>query len=214
MKHPTPYTLALLVLFILIAAWSGWHPKDNFIWWLEVFPALIGAGLLVATYRQFSFTPLSYTLVLLHSSILFIGGHYTYAEMPLFTWLKEVLDLSRNHFDRVGHIAQGFIPVMLCRELLWRTSPLKTSPRWLFFLCLSVAMAISAWYELLEWQVSVWSGSRADEFLALQGDIWDTQWDMALAGFGATAALLLLGRWQTRQILEMENKATAASQNQ
>lgn len=186
-KHP----LSLLVLFLFVLIWSGYQPHDYFTWLLEVAPALLGVFLLVATHRRFPLTPLAYTLIFFHALILLIGGHYTYAEVPAFNWLRDTFHLSRNHFDRLGHFAQGFVPALLAREVLLRTSPL-TRGRWLSFLVVCIALAISAAYELLEWAVAAWTGSAADAFLGTQGDPWDTQKDMCIALVGAVAALILL----------------------
>ena len=192
----------LLVVVLAVLVWSGVAPKDRFTWFLEVAPVLIALPLLLATRRRFPFTPLAYALMAVHAVILMVGGHYTYAEMPLFNWLRDVLDLSRNHYDRLGHIAQGFIPAILAREILLRRSPLRPG-KWLFFLVASVCLAISACYELIEWWVAVASGDEAVAFLATQGDVWDTQWDMFLALLGALSSLLLLSRWHDRQLLEL-----------
>jgi putative membrane protein len=193
------FPLLVLVAFIVALAWSGIAPRDRFTWVLEVFPAVIGAVVLVATYRRFRFTSLVYGLMWVHALILLAGGHYTYAEMPLFDWLRDVLGLARNHYDRLGHVAQGFIPALVVREVLLRTSPLRPG-RWLFFLVVCVCLALSAVYELLEMAVAVTTGESAEAFLALQGDVWDTQKDMALALIGAVAALLTLGRVQDRAV--------------
>jgi len=192
----------LLVVVVIVLVWSGIAPKDRFTWFLEVAPVLIALPLLLATRRRFPFTPLAYALMAVHAVILMVGGHYTYAEMPLFNWLRDALDLSRNHYDRVGHIAQGFVPAIAAREILLRRSPLRPG-KWLFFLVASVCLAISACYELIEWWVAVASGDEAVAFLATQGDVWDTQWDMFLALLGALSSLLLLSRWHDRQLLEL-----------
>ena len=192
-----PISLALGVLVVL--AWSGIAPHDRFTWYLEVAPVLVALPLLAATWRRFPFTPLVYALIALHAVILMVGGHYTYAEMPLFNWLREALDLSRNHYDRVGHLAQGFVPALIAREILLRRSQLVPG-KWLFFLVTCVCLAISASYELVEWWVAVASGDEAVAFLATQGDIWDTQWDMFLALLGAVSSQLLLGPWHDRQL--------------
>jgi len=191
-----------LVLVLAVLVWSGIRPKDGFIWLLEVAPVLIALPLLVLTWRRFPFTPLAYGLMAIHAMILMVDGHYTYAEMPLFNWLRDTLDLARNHYDRVGHIAQGFIPAMVAREILLRRSPLKPG-KWLFFLTACICLAISAFYEMIEWWVAVASGDEAVAFLATQGDVWDTQWDMFLALLGALSSLILLGRWHDRQLARM-----------
>ncbi len=185
--------IGLLAIFMAVLIWSAIAPFDYFIWLLEVFPALLGLLLLIATYHRFRFTTFTYTAILIHCIILMIGGHYTYAEMPLFDWLQQQFDLARNYYDRVGHIAQGFFPAIVAREILLRRSPLAPG-KWLFFIVTSICLAISACYELIEWWVAIASGTAADAFLATQGDIWDTQWDMFLALLGAIAAQLLFGR--------------------
>lgn len=189
--------LTLLALFMLVLTWSAIAPFDYFIWLLEVFPALLGLGVLLATYRRFTFTSFAYIAMLLHAIILMVGGHYTYAEMPLFDWLQEQFDLARNYYDRVGHIAQGLFPAIVAREILLRLSPLKPG-RWLFFIIICICLAISAFYELIEWWVAVATGTAADAFLATQGDVWDTQWDMFLALLGAITAQLMFGRLHNR----------------
>jgi putative membrane protein len=199
---PRPYYLALLGLTLAVLIWSGIAPKDRFTWFLEVLPVLVGLPLLLATRWRFPFTPLAYGLMVLHGVILMVGGHYTYAEMPLFDWIRDSYGLARNHYDRLGHVAQGFIPAIVAREILLRASPLKPG-RWLFFLTTSVCLAISAFYEMIEWWVAVASGDEAVAFLATQGDVWDTQWDMFLALLGALSSQLLLGRWHDRQLARL-----------
>lgn len=186
-------------IYLAVLVWSGIAPKDFYIWFLEVLPALIGAGVLVATRRRFPLTPLVYILILVHSLILMQGGHYTYAEEPFFNWLKEIIGWPRNNYDKLGHFAQGFIPAMVTREILLRKA-VVSGRGWLNFLVVSVCLAISAFYELLEWWVAVLSGSAADSFLATQGYVWDTQSDMGLALLGAIMALLLLARIHDRQL--------------
>jgi putative membrane protein len=191
-----------LLATLLVLAWSGIAPKDRFTWFLEVAPVLIALPLLILTRRVFPLTALAYGLLALHGAILMIGGHYTYAEMPLFNWLRDSFDLARNHYDRVGHIAQGFIPGIVAREILLRRSPLQPG-KWLFFLTTCFCLAFSAFYEMIEWWVAVGSGDDAVAFLATQGDVWDTQWDMFLALCGALSSQLLLGRWHDRQLAEL-----------
>jgi putative membrane protein len=192
-----PRWLLLAVLAVLV--WSGVAPKDRLTWFLEVAPVLIALPLLLATRRMFPFTPLAYWLLAAHALILMVGGHYTYAEMPLFNWLRDAFELSRNHYDRLGHIAQGFIPAIVAREILLRRSPLLPG-KWLFFIVTSVCLAISAFYEMIEWWVAIGSGDEAVAFLATQGDAWDTQWDMFLALLGALSSQLLLRRRHDRQL--------------
>ena len=196
---PTSLRL-LLVSLTAILVWSGIGPREIGTWWLEAAPVLIGIPILVATYRRFPLTPLAYVLVWLHAIILMIGGHYTYAEVPLFNWVRDTFGLARNHYDRIGHFAQGFVPVILAREILLRTSPLRPG-KWLFFLVCCVALAISAFYELIEWWAALLtSPETGTAFLGTQGDVWDTQWDMFLALVGAVAAQLCLGKLQQKQI--------------
>ncbi|GAB4551480.1 MAG: hypothetical protein Tsb0017_01320 [Geothermobacteraceae bacterium] len=194
-----PATLVWLALFAAALAWSGWRPYDRFTWFLEVAPALIALVLLAATRRRFPLTPLCYGLILLHSVILMVGGKYTYAQVPLFNWLKDVLDLGRNHYDKVGHLAQGFIPALVAREILLRTSPLQRGG-WLFTIVTCICLAVSAFYELIEWWVAELSGTAAEAFLGTQGYVWDTQSDMFMALVGAICGQLLLARLQDRQL--------------
>lgn len=203
MNSDRPYYVGLLTVLSVITLWSAIAPLDRFTWWLEIFPILIALPLLVLTGRRFPFSRLAYGLMLVHATILLIGGHYTYAEMPLFNWLRDTYDLSRNHYDRLGHLAQGFIPAIVAREILLRTSPLQPG-KWLFFLVTCVCLAISACYEFLEWWVALASGSDATAFLATQGDVWDTQWDMLLALIGSIVAQLSLGRLHDRSMARIK----------
>ncbi|MEK6289556.1 MAG: DUF2238 domain-containing protein [Acidobacteriota bacterium] len=197
---PQPIGLRLLWLAVaVIFVWSAIRPHDYFTWLLEVFPAIIGAAVLALTYRRFPLTPLAYTLIALHMIILMVGGHYTYAEVPLGNWIRDRFGLSRNHYDRVGHFAQGFVPAMIAREVLLRLNVLKRG-RWLFVVVVSVCLAISALYELLEWIVSALTGSAGDAFLGTQGDVFDTQKDMALALLGAVTALITLSKLHDEQL--------------
>jgi putative membrane protein len=189
----------LLLASGIVFIWSAINPHDYYTWGLEVFPAVIALFILVPTYKRFRLTRMLYLLITIHAVILIVGGHYTYAEVPLGNWARDTFDLTRNHYDRIGHFAQGFIPAMVARELLIRTSPLKPG-KWLFALIVLSCLGISAFYELLEWWVAEFSGTAADAFLGTQGDVWDTQKDMALAGLGATIALLTLGRIHDRAL--------------
>lgn len=191
--------VGLSLAFFAAAAWSASSPRDKFTWWLEVLPALAGFAILAATRRRFPFTSLVYILIFLHALILLVGGHYTYEHVPLFDWVRDTFGLARNNFDRVGHFAQGFVPAMITREILLRRTPLQRGG-WLFFLVFCVCMTISASYELIEWRVSVATGSAGDAFLGTQGDPWDTQEDMATALIGAVLAQLTLARLQDRQL--------------
>lgn len=195
----------LLALLVPIVAWSAWAPKDRFTWWLEVLPALLGAPVLLATYRRFPLTDLAYVLLWVHACILLVGGHYTYAEVPLFNDLRELFHGARNDFDRLGHFWQGFGPAIVAREVILRTSPLRKG-KWLSFLTVCFCLALSAAYELVEWRVAVATGTAADAFLGSQGDPWDTQNDMAMALIGALAALLLLSRLHDRQMARLAAK--------
>ena len=183
--------IILLILTILLFIWSGINPKEYFTWFLEVLPAVIGMLLLIFTYKKFRFTRLLYILIFFHLAILIIGGHYTYAEVPLFDHIKEMFGQSRNNYDKLGHFAQGFVPAMIVREILIRKNVVN-GRKWLNFIIVSICIAISAVYELIEWLVSVLSGEGGDSFLGTQGYIWDTQSDILYATIGAIAALLLL----------------------
>lgn len=188
-----------MTIFLAVLIWSGINPKDYLTWILEVTPALIALGLLIATRKRFRFTQLAYTLILVHSIILMVGGHYTYAEVPLFDWVKEAFGLARNNYDRLGHLAQGFIPAIVAREILIRNQVIQ-GRAWLSFLVVCVCLAISAIYELVEWWVAVLAGASSEAFLGTQGDVWDTQSDMAWALFGSILAIILLSRIHDRQI--------------
>ncbi len=193
----------LLVVGALALAVSGVAPHDRLTWLLEVAPILIAVPVLIASARRFPLTPLAYRLIFLHALILMLGGHYTYAEVPLGDWVADALGLARNPYDRLGHLAQGFVPALVVREILIRRSPLRPG-KWLAFLVVCVCLAISAAYELVEWWSALLGGENADAFLGTQGDQWDTQWDMFTALVGAVAALALLGRLHDRQIARLE----------
>lgn len=189
----------LLILVVISLCISSFHPYDRTTWLLEVFPILIALPLLAATYRRFPLTPLLYRLMFVHSLILIVGGHYTYARVPAGAWVQHLFDLSRNHFDRLGHFAQGFVPAMISREILLRRSPLRPG-KWLFFLVVCVCLAFSACYEFIEWWSAVIMGEAATDFLGTQGDTWDTQWDMFLALVGAVIAQMTLSRYHDREL--------------
>lgn len=193
----------LLVVGAAALLVSGIAPHDRLTWLLEVAPILIAVPVLVATARRFPLTPLAYRLIFVHALILMLGGHYTYAEVPLGDWVADALGLARNPYDRLGHLAQGFVPAIVVREILIRRSPLRPG-KWLTFLVVCVCLAISAAYELVEWWSALLGGENADAFLGTQGDQWDTQWDMFTALVGAIAALALLGRYHDRQIARLE----------
>ncbi len=197
--------IALAVALLALAV-SGVGPKDRLTWLMEVAPVLVAIPVLVATRRAFPLTPLLYALLAAHAAILCLGGHYTYAEVPLGFWVRDALGLARNHYDRLGHLTQGFVPALVAREVLLRTSPLRRG-RWLFVLVTAVALAISALYEFVEWGAALALGQSADAFLGTQGDPWDTQWDMFLAFLGAMAAQLTLSRAQDRQLAALARGA-------
>jgi putative membrane protein len=196
-----PAAFLALVAVALVA--SGIRPYDRLTWVLEVLPVLIAAPLLVATYRRFPLTPLAYGLIALHGLVLVLGAHYTYARVPLGFWMQDAFDFTRNHYDRIGHLMQGFGPAIIIRELLIRTSPLAPG-KWLFTIVLFAVLGVSATYEFTEWWAALAGGEAAGAFLGTQGDVWDTQWDMFLAGCGAVAAQLLLARMHDRQLAAVD----------
>lgn len=186
----------------VVFLWSAVGPRDPFTWFLEILPVLIGVPLLAFTWRRFPLTTLAYVLVTIHALILMVGGHYTYAQVPLFNWIRDAFGLARNHFDRVGHFAQGFVPAILAREILLRRTPFRPGG-WLFFMVTSICLALSALYELFEWGVAVATGTAAEAFLGTQGDVWDTQKDMAMCLVGAVTALLILSRAHDRALARL-----------
>ena len=185
-----------IAVFSAVLVWSGIGPKDRLTWVLEVAPAVIGAVVLAATYRRFTLTPLLYWLILVHSIILMVGGHYTYAEVPYFDGL---LGSTRNEYDKLGHFAQGFVPALIAREIVIRLDVIR-SEGWRNFFIVSFCLGLSAFYELIEWWVALISEEAADAFLGTQGYVWDTQSDMAYALLGAISALLLLRRWHDKEL--------------
>jgi putative membrane protein len=189
----------LVTAVVVLLAVSGLRPFDRLTWLLEVAPVFLGLPLLLLTARSFPLTPLAYRLLFLHALVLIPGGHYSYAEVPLGFWAQELFGFARNHYDRLGHFAQGFVPAIIVREVLMRRSPLRPG-RWLFFLTLCVCLSISACYEFIEWWAALLGGASADAFLGTQGDPWDTQWDMFLALLGATTSQLALARVHDRQL--------------
>ncbi len=193
-----------LITFTIVFIWSGIEPKDRLTWGLEVAPAVIALAVIIYTYRSFKLTPFVYVLILLHCILLMVGGHYTYAEVPLFEYLKEPLGFTRNNFDKLGHLMQGFVPALVAREILIRKS-IIVHAGWRDFFILSFCLAVSAFYEIIEWWVALASGESAEAFLGTQGYIWDTQSDMWLAMVGALVALLLLGKVHDRQIEALKN---------
>lgn len=197
--------VAWVTTFLVFLVWSAIYPKDYIVWALEVSPAVIGFIVLLATYRSFPLTPLLYILILIHCIVLMVGGHYTYAEVPLFEYLKPVLGFERNNFDKLGHFLQGFVPALVAREILVRKSIIPSS-KWRNFFIVCFCLAFSALYELIEWLVALFSDATADAFLGAQGYIWDTQSDMAFALVGAIAALALLGRTHDRQLRKLASQ--------
>jgi putative membrane protein len=198
-----PWLLLLTVLGFLIV--SGIDPQaDRLTWFMETLPVMIGAVVLIATYTRFPLTPLTYHLIALHAFVLMVGGYYTYAEVPLFNGLRDDLGLARNHYDRIAHVVQGFVPAIIAREVLIRLSCLKPGG-WLFLLTTAFCLAFSALYELIEWAAAIFTESGATAFLGTQGDPWDTQWDMFLALCGAICAQLLLSAWHNHQIETLQN---------
>ena len=192
-------TTCLLAAVLAVVIWSGIAPKDRVTWWLEVTPALLGLIVLFVLRNKFRFTPLLQTLIALHMMLLAVGGHYTYAEVPLGQWIGDALHLGRNHYDRLGHFAQGLVPTLIAREIVIRYEIIQKRG-WTAFFVVCSAMAISAAYELIEWITAEIYGKNADAFLGGQGDIWDTQKDMACALVGAVCALVFLSHWHDRQI--------------
>lgn len=194
-----PERLTLLAATLAALAVTAIRPHDYPTWLMEVTPVFIALPVLIASYRRFPLTPLLYRLLFLHGLILMLGGHYTYAEVPLGYWLKDLFGFARNHYDRIGHFAQGFVPAILAREILLRCSPLQPG-KWLAFLVVCVCMTVSVCYEFIEWWAALLGGEAADAFLGTQGDVWDTQWDMFMCLVGAAASLVLLTRIHSRQL--------------
>lgn len=190
---------ALLALVGCVLLWSAIAPHDRLTWFMEVIWVLAGIPLLVATRRRFPLTRLLYWLLAIHAAILVYGGQYTYAETPLGDWARDAFGLARNHYDRLGHFAQGFVPAILARELLLRLTPLRRGG-WLFYLVCAACLSFSAFFEFIEWWAALVMGGDADAYLATQGDVWDTQWDMFLALCGSVAAQVLLARVHDRQL--------------
>jgi len=197
--------LVLLVVAAICLVLSRIGAVEPGTWLMEVFPIFVAVPVLIATARRFPLTPLVYRLIFLHALILMLGGHYTYARVPLGFWIQDALDLSRNHYDRIGHFAQGFVPAMIAREILLRRSPLKPG-KWLFFIVTCICLAVSAGYEFIEWLAAILGGSSAESFLGTQGDVWDTQWDMFMALLGAITAQLLLSRIHDHQLARIASR--------
>jgi len=208
MTRREPAILLIATIVALVVSRVGALEPGT--WVLEVFPIFLALPVLIATSRRFPLTPLVYRLLFVHALILMVGGHYTYAKVPLGFWVQDALGLARNHYDRLGHLAQGFVPAIVAREVLLRRSPLQRG-KWLAFLVVCICLAISASYELIEWLAAVLGGSAADAFLGTQGDVWDTQWDMFMALIGAIFALLLLSRVHDRQLERLDGRLSEAS---
>jgi putative membrane protein len=192
-----------LFIFCAVFIWSAINPKDYFTWFLEVVPAIIALFILTFTYKEFKFTSLVYTLILIHCIILMVGGHYTYAQVPAFDFIKEFFNQDRNNYDKIGHFAQGFIPAMVAREIIIRKNIINIEA-WRNFFIVCFCLAFSAFYELIEWWVAIFSSDSADDFLGTQGYIWDTQSDMAWALFGAVLALIILSKYHSKQLLNIK----------
>lgn len=190
---------AWIGIFTAVLFWSAIDPKDYLTWFLEVLPAVTGAGILWFTRHRYPLTRLAYVLILVHSVVLIVGGHYTYAEVPLFDWIRDIFDQDRNNYDKLGHFLQGFVPAVIAREIVIRNRVFSTAA-WRNFFIAGLCLGISAFYELIEWVAALLSAEAAESFLGTQGYIWDTQSDMAWALFGAIVALVFLGRTHDRQL--------------
>ncbi len=196
----------MILVFLVTLIWSGINPKDYFTWMLEVFPAIIGAFILLVTYKTFKLTSLLYFFILLHCIILMVGGHYTYAEVPLFDTLRDIFHSDRNNYDKLGHFFQGFVPALLAREILIRKNIIN-GRAWLNYIIISIVLAFSAFYELIEWWVAIGTGENAEAFLGTQGYQWDTQSDMAFALFGAIVSLVSLSFIHDKQLEKLYKEA-------
>jgi putative membrane protein len=203
-EHRIPIFCLMIVIAVMI--WSWINPYERLTWWLEAVPVLIAFAILIPTYHRFRLTNLLYVLIAIHAVILLVGAHYTYARVPFFDDLKSIWGWERNHYDRIGHLAQGFIPALVARELLLRTSILRAGA-WMFVLIVLGCLGVSALYEIIEWLVANFTDEDAESFLGTQGDVWDTQKDMALAGIGAVMGLLLLRTWHDAQLKTLEKGA-------
>lgn len=203
MRSASRIHLILLALVVAVLLWSGWRPHDRLTWWLETSPGIVGLVLLGWTYGRFRLTTLCYILIALHICVLCVGGHYTYARVPLFDWLRPIFGWHRNHYDRLGHLMQGFVPAIIAREILIRLEVLKRK-KWLTYLVISICLGISALYELIEWATALACGAASTDFLGTQGDVWDTQTDMFLALVGAITALLVLSKLHDGAIRKLE----------
>lgn len=204
MKSNIKFHLILLAILLSILIWSVINPKDLFIWFLEVLPVLIGAMVLIYIYPKYKFSNFVYVLITIEAIILIVGGHYTYAEMPVFNWVRDTFGLSRNYYDRLGHFAQGFIPAIIAREVLIRNEVISKK-KYLFFIVICICLAISASYELIEFGVAKFTGNSAEAFLGTQGDIWDTQWDMLMALIGSITSLILLSTYHDKKLNQLNS---------
>lgn len=200
------YCFAWLIIFFTVLIWSAIEPYDLFTWFLEALPAIIGLIVLAITRKRYPLTPLCYTLILIHSIILMIGAHYTYAKVPLFETFAEYFGSTRNNYDKLGHFAQGFIPAIVAREIFIQRAVIN-GQKWMNFLIICFCLGFSAFYELIEWWVALASGEDAEAFLGTQGYVWDTQSDMGFALLGAISALLLLAKWHDQQLRALNRKA-------
>ena len=192
-----------LLIYFVVFIWSSINPKDYFTWFLEVFPAIVALIILTFTYKNFKFTPLVYSLILIHSIILMVGGHYTYSEVPLFDFIKDVFNHDRNNYDKLGHFAQGFIPAMVAREIIIRKNIINIEA-WRNFFIICFCLALSAFYELIEWWVAIFTNEASNDFLGTQGYIWDTQSDIFWALIGSILALTILRNFHTKQLLNIK----------
>lgn len=204
MKSNIKFHLILLAILLSILIWSVINPKDLFTWFLEVLPVLIGVMVLIYIYPKYKFSNFVYVLITIEAIILIVGGHYTYAEMPVFNWIRDTFGLSRNYYDRLGHFAQGFIPAIIAREVLIRNEVISKK-KYLFFIVICICLAISASYELIEFGVAKFTGNSAEAFLGTQGDIWDTQWDMLMALIGSITSLSLLSTYHDKKIYQLNS---------
>lgn len=204
MKSNKRFHLILLVMLLSILIWSVIEPKDLFIWFLEVLPVILGVAVLIYIYPKYRFSNFIYVLITIESIILIVGGHYTYAEMPIFNWIRDTFDLSRNYYDRLGHFMQGFIPAMIAREIIIRNKVINKK-KYLSFIVICICLAISASYELIEFVVAKLTGNAADAFLGTQGDVWDTQWDMLMALIGSVTSLSLFSRYHDKKLTQLNN---------
>ena len=204
MNTKSSYLYLWGLIFLVVLIWSGIHPKDQFTWFLEALPAMIGGLILLFTRKSFPLTPLLYVLILMHSIVLMVGGHYTYAEVPLFDYFKELFDSERNNYDKVGHFFQGFVPALISRELLMRKHVVN-GRAWLNLFIISISLAFSAFYELVEWWVALLSDQAAEAFLGTQGYVWDTQSDMFYALVAAILCILILPKWHDKQLAQIQS---------